>query len=94
MQMITRIFEVEGHEGQHVSMGLTVPSVQPAGEWACTVQILVGNETPEESVAYGEDPLQALLLGVQLASILLRNVERRMGWRLLWFGSTDWGLGV
>jgi len=94
MEMITRIFEVQGHEGQQVSMGLTVPSVQPTGEWACAVQISAGNETPQHSVAYGEDPLQALLLGVQLASILLRDVERRMGWRLLWFGSTDWGLGV
>ena len=57
--MITRIFEVQGHEGQQVSMGLTVPSVQPTGEWACAVQISAGNETPQHSVAYGEDPLQA-----------------------------------
>lgn len=74
-----------------VVMRLSEPRRRPSGEWACLVQI-ADLEKPEITEAFGEDSLQALLLGAAMAKARLESLQPAHG--LTWMKEGDLGLSL
>lgn len=66
-----------------------LPQADPDGGWTCNVSIFSGG-SDSESLAFGEDSLQALLMGVSMLRARLQPLHRSHG--LTWLGAEDLGL--
>jgi hypothetical protein len=73
-------------------IGKPVPDPEPGGDWACPIQ-LIGLDDDSVQLAYGVDSLQAVLLAIQLAGVLLERGPHA-GEKLSWLGQTDLGLST
>ena len=72
-----------------VSLRLRKPRRTATGEWSCSVE-LTHRGLIETTEAFGEDSMQALLLGIVMARAQL--VSLRSAYGLTWLGDTVLGL--
>lgn len=66
---------------------------EPGGSWRCRVRI-DGLEPVVDQHAYGEDGVQALILGLEMARVCLRFADLPAGASLTWLGGADLGIPV
>jgi hypothetical protein len=90
---VARTFELRsGSRIRKVTLRLSVPEPDPTGcGWRCRLR-LRGLSTTFDRHTHGEDGLQALLLALEMARVLLATTPLPAGARLTW--SDDANLGV
>jgi len=70
---------------------ISQPVRAESGEWSCVIKVS-GSVATHESTAYGEDSLQALMMGLSKLRIVLAT---RPAWAALtWLGETDLGIDL
>lgn len=77
--------------GRNVMIRVGKPTKARSGEWTCSVQV-TGIEQPETTYAFGEDSLQALLMGLSMVRARLESLKASHG--LIWLGESDLGLDL
>jgi len=87
-------FHVEGHD-REVRLRVSAPDrdPRPGGRWRCRVEI-AGFGRDVDQYAYGEDGLQALVLGLEMARVRLRTTPLPSGASLTWLGDAALGIPV
>ena len=83
-----RTFE-SGSPAKQVELRIGAPRPRPEGDWYCPFQI-VGLDEGTVKEAYGVDPLQALLLCVEMVKVHIEELDQRH--ELCWLGQRDLGL--
>jgi hypothetical protein len=74
-----RELDVLDSPGERVVLRVERPIKQESGEWGCSFQV-AGPGRSYVRTAYGEDSVQALQLGFEMARIELLHSGWRMGW--------------
>lgn len=93
---VERIFELRtpaGERAVRLRVGAPEPDPAPGGSWRCRVEI-AGGPWAVDQHAYGEDGLQALVLGLEMARILLRTTPLPAAASLTWLHDSDLGIPV
>lgn len=90
---VSRTFELRSaSDVQPVTLHLGPPEPDPAsGAWRCRIR-LRGLPTAFDRHAFGEDGLQALLLALDMARVLLTTTPLPTGTQLTWCDDADLGL--
>jgi hypothetical protein len=77
---------------ERVHLRVAAPEPDPAGgAWRCRIH-LTGPGLDVDRYAYGEDGLQALILGLEMARVRLRTMPLPAGATLTWLGEADLGI--
>ncbi len=64
---------------------------EPGGDWRCRLRIS-GLDGEVDQHAYGEDGLQALILALEMARVVLGTTPLPEGAALAWLGHPDLGI--
>ncbi|CAA9295138.1 MAG: hypothetical protein AVDCRST_MAG11-421 [uncultured Gemmatimonadaceae bacterium] len=92
--LVERTFEYHTAEGlRQVRLTLSVPKPDRARRagWRCRVRV-TGLDRGVDTYAYGEDGMQALVLALEMARVILRTAPRPDGARLTWLDDEDLGI--
>ena len=76
-------------EAGSVTARLGQPTLEPTGEWSCSIE-LIGPGIQHRSNAYGEDSLQALLLGLSKLRLVLTSDKKLQS--LSWLDQAGHGI--
>lgn len=80
-----------GDEVESIRALIAHPVREPSGEWGCRVEVVGGGFSFHEA-AFGEDSLQALLMGIaMLRAVLVPTMDRI---DLRWLGTRDLGIEI
>jgi hypothetical protein len=94
---VERVFECRTPAGaQPARLRVDAPELDPAvggRRWRCRLR-LTGAGPDVDQYAYGEDGLQALILGLEMARIVLATAPLPAGAALTWLGDADLGIPV
>ena len=92
--LVERTFEYHTAEGlRQVRLTLSVPKPDRARRagWRCRVRI-AGLDRGVDQYAYGVDGVQALVLALEMARVILRTTPLPDGARLTWLDDDDLGI--
>ena len=87
------MFELRSATGiEPIALELSVPEPDPlGGAWRCRLRLRGASLAIDQS-AYGEDGLQALLLALEMARVLLTTTPWPADTSLTWCEGSDLGL--
>lgn len=88
-----KLLTPEGNREVRLRISAPEPDPEPGGSWRCRVQI-TGELWAVDQHAYGEDGVQALVLGLEMARVCLRSTPLPGGTTLTWLGEPALGLPV